>query len=109
MSIGPISASIAAMPASTAFWSVTSKAATEAGAGERLAGAFQLGLVASVQHHMSARFRQPLRERQADALAGTGDECDLAFETEQRQRHGVSSQSVLGLGKFGLRKACLPR
>ena len=71
---------------------------------QRLLGALQLGLVAAVQHDMGAGFREPLGQREADALARAGDERDLAFETEQRQRHGVSSQSAGRGGSFGLRR-----
>jgi len=62
-----------------------------AGGGQGLVRSLELAPVAAVQYDMSAGFGEAFSQCEPDALAGAGDQCDLAFQAEQRQRHGVSS------------------
>lgn len=48
---------------------------------------FQLRLVAAVQNHFSPCFRQPLRQREADALGRTRDQGAAAGKIEQIKAH----------------------
>ena len=93
MSIGPPS-STAATPAAAASGSVTSKRAALPArwpsADEPIGGGGELRLVAAVEHDLGAVRGEALGQREADALAGAGDESAAAGEIEERESHGYA-------------------
>ncbi|MNY01896.1 hypothetical protein D3C86_1344440 [compost metagenome] len=50
-------------------------------------GGFQFRFIAPVQHHFRSGFRQPLRQREADALGRTRDQGAAAGKIEQIKAH----------------------